>query len=34
MDKYKKYYPELSDSEYILSVLRDEKIKFNNIFKR
>ena len=34
IDKYKKYYPELSDSEYILSVLRDEKIKFNRTIEK
>ena len=34
MDKYKKYYPELSDSEYILSVLKDEKVKFNRTIEK
>ena len=32
--KYKKYYPELSDSDYILSVLKDEKIKFNKTIEK
>ena len=34
MDKYKKYYPELSDSDYILSVLKDEKVKFNKTIEK
>ena len=34
MDKYKKYYPELSDSDYILSVLKDEKVKFNRTIEK
>ena len=32
--KYKKYYPELSDSDYILSVLKDEKVKFNKTIEK
>ena len=34
IDKYKKYYPELSDSDYIVSVLKDEKIKFNKTIEK
>lgn len=34
IDKYKKYYPELSDSDYILSVLKDEKVKFNRTIEK
>ena len=34
MNKYKKYYPELSDSDYIISVLKDEKVKFNRTIEK
>ena len=34
MNKYKKYYSELSDSDYIISVLKDEKVKFNKTIEK
>ena len=34
IDKYNKYYPELNDSDYIISVLKDEKIKFNRTIEK